>query len=487
MTTVLAIDASADASFQAVTAQLTADGKIRIIEAKRVELPALDGEATEEQKSSSPDLAVDLSDVDEIFATAPIQGSYSASVSLPFNEQKKVETVAPLQLQDTLPFDLDGFTVVTTPTGRAPKGDFRFLTSILPDEVIRRTLALLKRLGLEPRVLTTGASAIAGLARASHPTNEPKARGYLYIAPRTAALVVIRGEELLLLRDFLVNEQGEADFLCSINCTIAKFERDLGERLEPVRILATESATVLAEKILSTRPIRWDISGLLAQLTTPGHPATTMFSARDLHALAVPIGLVAAQLSKPKKGELRLIDFRRGGFAYRHAWRTLRVALSQELFYVLAALLLALGWIVSQVFSSSAAIDQVDGAIRAMVTKALPGESVPVRAENSFLTSKVQDLEEELRGMGSLSALSPLNSLNELVIAIGGGLDLTIESISLGHSRLLLQGTVGDNLSVATLSSALKAKVDRFCEVKVDSKGKVGSRVKVSAEISLCE
>ena len=40
---------------------------------------------------------------------------------------------------------------------------------------------------------------------------------------------MIRGEELLLLRDFLVNEQGEADFLRSVNCTIAKFERDLGE------------------------------------------------------------------------------------------------------------------------------------------------------------------------------------------------------------------------------------------------------------------
>lgn len=487
MTTVLAIDASADASFQAVTAQLTADGKIRIIEAKTLDLPLPEGDTSEEPKPTSPALAVDISEVDEIFATAPVQGSYTAGVSLPFSEQKKVEVVAPLQLQDTLPFDLDGFTVVTTATGRAPRGDFRFLTSILPDEVIRTTLAVLKRIGLEPRVLTTAASAIAGLARASHPGSEPKARGYLYVAPRTAALVVIRGEELLLLRDFLVNEGGEADFLRSINCTVAKIERDLGERMEPLRLLSSDTVAALAEQILTSRPVRWDISGLLTQLTSPGAPATVMLSARELHALAVPLGLVAAQLSKPKKGELRLIDFRRGVFAYRHAWRTLRVALSQELFYIVAALLLALAWIVTQAFTSSAAIDQIDGAIRAMVTKALPGESVPVRAENSYLTSKVQDLEEELRGMGSLSALSPLNSLNELVIAIGSGLDLTIESISIGHSRLLLQGTVGDNLSVATLSSALKAKVDRFCEVKVDSKGKVGSRVKVSAEISLCE
>ncbi len=272
MTTVLAIDASADASFQAVTAQLTADGKIRILEARTLDLQPPEVEAGEEVVPAAVDLAVDITEVDEIFATAPIRGSYSAGVSLPFSEQKKVEIVAPLQLQDTLPFDLDGFTVVTTPTGRAPKGDFRFLTSILPDEVIKKTLSLLKRVGLEPRVLTTGASAIAGLARASHPSTEAKPRAYLYVASQTAALVVIRGEELLLLRDFLLIEHGEADVLRSVNCAIAKLERDLGERLEVMRILATDTVTTLAEQILSSRPTRWDISGLLAQLTTPGGP-----------------------------------------------------------------------------------------------------------------------------------------------------------------------------------------------------------------------
>ena len=496
MTTVLAIDASVSTSVQAVTARLTPDGKIHVVDARQLssrmdsdsglEDGPLDGSDPRHPRSPI-DLAIDLAEIDEIFATTSVEGSYAAGVTLPFNEQKKVEVVAPLQLQDTLPFDLDGFTVVTTPTGKAARGDYRFLTSLLPDEVIRNTLGLLKRLGVEPRVLTTAASAIAGLARASLPNSDSLPRAFLYITPRSAALAVIRGEELVMVRDFILSEQGEADFLRSLNCTIAKLERDLGEHLSTMKVLAADGVFRLAEQLLTVRPERWDISTLignsgLRELTSPA-----ALSARQLLELAVPIGLAAAQLSKPKKGELKLIDFRRGPFAYRHAWRSLRMALSQELFYVIAALMLGIGWVLSQAFASSTAISQVDAAIRSMVTAALPGEGVPVRAENTYLEAKVQELEEELRGMGSLSALSPLNSLNELVLAIGGGLDLTIESISIGHSRLLLQGTVGDNLSVATLSSALKAKADRFCEVKVDSKGKVGSRVKVSAEILLCE
>ena len=486
MTTVLAIDASTGSSAQAVTAQLTNDGKIRILNARQLSL--VEPEVAEEGTPPPPPSAdIELADVDDIFATTPVQGSYAAGVSLPFSEQKKVEIVAPLQLQDTLPFDLDGFTVVTTPTGKATRGDFRFLTSILPDETIRSTLGSLKRLGLEPRVLTTAASAVAGLARASHVAQDQKPCAYLYIARETAALAVIKGDELVLLRDFLITEQGEADALRVVNCTIAKLERDLGESLDSVRVLATEPVIALAQSLLSVRPTRWDISGLLAQLTSVGGAVTAAIPSRDLVQIAIPLGLIAAQLTKSKKGESRLIDFRRGPFAYRRAWRSLGVALSQELFYVVTAVVLGIVWVVSQAVSSSTAIDEVDAAIRSMVTKALPGESVPVRAENSYLSSKVQELEDELRGMGSLSALSPLNSLNELVLALGPNFDLSIESISIGHSRLALQGTVADNQSVATLSTTLKAKGDRFCDVKVDSKGKVGSRVKVSGEIVLCE
>ena len=120
----------------------------------------------------------------------------------------------------------------------------------------------------------------------------------------------------------------------------------------------------------------------------------------------------------------------------------------------------------------------------------MPGEVVPFRREVDFLQRRVEEIETQLRDMGTLSSLSPLDSLKELTAAIDPSLDLQIDSMNIAHSRVSFNGSVIDYPAVGTLSQILKDRKDRFCDVKVDPAARTfgtSSRVKFTAEIRLCD
>ena len=106
-----------------------------------------------------------------------------------------------------------------------------------------------------------------------------------------------------------------------------------------------------------------------------------------------------------------------------------------------------------------------------------------------MIEDRVSELENQLRGLGSLSSLSPLGSLKELSEAINSGLDVNLESLNIGHSRMTFTGSVPDNQAIGRLSGVLEKRADRFCEVKIDPKGKVAgsNRVKFIADLKFCE
>jgi len=123
------------------------------------------------------------------------------------------------------------------------------------------------------------------------------------------------------------------------------------------------------------------------------------------------------------------------------------------------------------------------------------GDIVKGLQENSHwmiaatVEESVSDKEEQLRDLGSLASLSPLNSIRELSSSITKEVDTLLDSVNIANSRILIKGSVPDFPSVGRLESALEANTTQFCSVSVQPKGKKSgtNRINFTVDIKLCE
>lgn len=435
-------------------------------------------------------------DVDAVLALIGTDQVFYSTQELPFDDPKKIEQVAPLQLQDVLPFEVDDFVVDSFVIGRQ-NGEFRVLSSLAPQSAVAETLATLQLLGADPKLITTRASALLPLSRmllglesnsrSDDFLGSSTLVGVLHIEQEHAALLIVRGGEPLLLRDLRWTLGGDTELFRTVGCSIVRAEREHSLSLSRLYVLGAPAMVERAAQKIPRRVTPLDVSQFVLNGTE---------QPLELEQFSWSLGLLASELQRDqphllqrgvKRQPRSLVDFRQGSFAYRRLLRMIGAALQQELFYVLAAVFFGILWIGGEIYSARADLELVESRMKALVAQAMPGESAPYRAEASYIETKVSELEEQLKSMGSLSSLSPLGSLRELVLALGAGIDVTFDTVSIGSSKLTLKGSVADNQSVATLSTLLKARKESFCDVQVDSKGKTGSRVGVTVEIGLCE
>ena len=409
------------------------------------------------------------------------------NITLPFNNPKKIEQAAPLQIQDYVPFDIEDFVLDHLLLGKNSDGSWNVLSSLAPQHEVAETLSRLVNLGIEPKVLSTRASALTALLQLSGETLE-SAVVILECSNRRCSLVLLVDGRLESLREMplLVEKHfGEEryifdpQFVSDINCSIAKLEREHQTRVRMMYLLGPAGFRKQCAEAIPIPVTSLDLSNFV---TTNSEKEIV------LDEISWAIGLLASELVPPNDETIRLIDFRKGQFAYKPAWRNLWNALQTELFPIILAFVFGIGWYASVLYKASNALTSVETRISEIVTGAVSGETVPARREVSYLEGRVTELEEQLRGIGSLSTLSPLESLKELSAAISPNIDVDVEGINISQSGISFRGSVLDNPSLGRLSSALEKHANRFCSVKVDPKGRTpAGRVKYSADIGFCE
>jgi hypothetical protein len=495
MATVLAIQLT-DKETKFLTARAEPGARISVLGVSAV--PIQPADASDEEQSETPSESLSSSafsppgflDETEIDSTLGVIHSskilYNV-LELPFRDKKKIEQVAGYQIQDILPFDLDDFVLDSIVSSETEDKKFRIVSSMLPKEEVARSLELCNSFGTEPRVLTTGAAALASLAEHCSPQNTGLV-AYLDSTSGRVSLAVLCDGAVFHLRDFLppVREQSAEDtaghhqeLLQNIACSLAQASREAERPFNAVCVVGRmEYFNGLREHI----PVPF-LPLDLSRIVVNDSPQDI-----EMNDIAWSLGLVASEINRSRKSDRRLLDFRQGAFAFHRAWQDIWNALQGELFYIILVIMLGIGWYGGKIYSGYAALNDVDEQMSQLIKKVLPQEDVPFHAEVSFLQNKLDSLQDELQGLGSLASLSPLEALNELTIAIGNGMDISLDSVNIGASHMILRGSVGENLLVADLSAALKAHHDHFCDVKVDNKGKTGnSRVGFTAEITLCD
>ncbi len=403
---------------------------------------------------------------------------------LPFANQKKIDQIAPLQLEDGLPFELDEFHFDNRVIQRDEDGQYEVLSTLIPSVLVAQGLSTFAQLGSDPKMLTTKASALLGIAE-HVARSEHQCFAVLEVSSGRASLAVFDDGKLRRLRDLplIPNESHTeiaSELFAQINCTLQRSEKELECALASIYVISdTTFYQQCADSLLY--PVQsLDFENFVHNRTE-----------EDLRIdnLSWAIGLLSLEILGNKNGSGDLVDFRQGTFSYNPAWRNLWNAIQTEFVSISLAVVAAILWFISIVYSTQHELTQVESAIKSLLSTALPEVAVPYRRESNFLEEEIERIEEQLRGMGSLSSLSPLESLNVLSKTIGRDIDISVDAVNIAQSRLSLRGSVLDNPSVGRLSGALEKQESRFCSVKVDPKGRVpgSSRVKFSAEIELCE
>lgn len=422
-------------------------------------------------------------EIDSTLAVAPANFVLYKKLALPFSDQKRIDQVAPLQIQDRVPFEIDSFVVDNKLLGKNDEGSYEVISSLIPGEEVARSLSALKAKGVDPKLLTTKASSLAGLANL-FPDVLEGSYGILDHSPGWFSLLFVIDNQLIRLRDIPLSHDILTDSTIAkvsehIRSSVAEIERTTGVHI-PHLFTSTspDFVSLLNQQLpIEVRPL--DLSSLVSCKTTIETP---------LHELSWAIGLVASELTGGKQSPETFVDFRKGPFSYQPVWRNFWSALKQELYLIILAILFGVSWCIATIYTSHSALQSAETRITEVVSTAVPGEEVPRRREVEFMEEQITELEEQLRGIGSLSSLSPLESLKELSLRINTTIDIEIDSLSIGSSSISFRGSVPDNRAIGTLSGALERAKDRFCVVNVNPKGTgKNSRVTFSAEVKLCD
>lgn len=455
----------------------------------------------------------ELEDFDSVAQIIDTTNLLSGKVPLPFDDPSKVDRILPLQLQDSIPVDIGSFVVdsVRTTTDKSHGKAKEYLALCIQKSRLEPQLNSVRSIGLEPSVSTSRAFGLIGLE-----VILPRISKDFYAliqaeGTNISIAIVLEGKPFLLKDISSLAFQDEKQLFLEIKSLFA-FAETGNKQLEAIYYFGDKRiCDSISNKSLPDRASAFiDSEHLLVEgsVTKLSSSRATNLAGSDINELAssdapltpdtehndsLPADIasalgLAALLHKETRPE-EFINFRKGEYAYKPALGDLIKGFRENSHWLVAAAITGLLYLGGLFYESNQRLSRVETSISELVSEALPGEAIPFRREKLFLEENLTDKEEQLRGLGSLASLSPLDSIRELSVTINKQVDTLIDSLNIANSRILIKGSVPDFPAVGRLESALEANSSRFCTVSVQPKGKKSgtSRISFTADIKLCE
>ena len=410
----------------------------------------------------------------------------SSIISLPFDDKKKIEQVAPVQLQDVLPFDPDGFILNNQVLGKNRDDEFDILSTIIPQTDLLDNIALYNTIGLNPKILTTKASALIPLKTLF--TEELNGTFILLaFSANCCSVVSYINDQLKVCRD-LPFDPNNPSSCNSLSTSI---------RMITAKVLRDETISYQICYTIGSPFDQFQLTNLLGVESKALCFADIFdYSIEDPKALdsyAWAAGLLLYESQKKKSNEI--INFRKGPFAFEPLLEKFIAAIKDEASYFIVTALVLLIWTSGLIYFKNSKLEAINTAITDKISAGLPGEAITPGQETTVLNDKILDLKQQLGTLGSLSSTATIDALKNLSTAIGPSVGIKIDILTISHSKtdaqskLTIDGSVADIPKAGILQEALKKQKQVFCKVDFQSKGQVSgsSRVGFSTTISLCD
>src|SRR5581483_1195849 len=320
-------------------------------------------------------------------------------LALPFADRRRLNQVVPFALEEHLPFAIDDAIVAHARIGRRESNSI-VLAACARREEVRRHLDLMARAGLDPKTVTLGAQALAGLL--AHARNGQK-RPHLMLEvadESTSIILVDEAGGIRALRTIAQRLDLDAPAARTLLATIRQTLLAHAHELHDADI-------VVAGPRAADQAFREELS---ADLDLPVLEfgdfdcSTLIHGAKETTRFAGCLGML---LSEAPVEPLELLNFRQNEFSFRGrikgiaSWR-LPAALAATLAGV-AVLHLLLAIMVN-----ARELHVLDSAIAASVAPAL-GDTDPATAR-ATLQNKLKEMNGRLRLLGgNLAGGSPLD------------------------------------------------------------------------------
>jgi Type IV pilus assembly protein PilM len=400
---------------------------------------------------------------DVVISSLP--GEYVAKrlLALPFTDRRRLQQVVAFALEEHLPFAVDDAVVAFARVGQEATNTLVIAAAVRRD-IVREHLELLERAGLDPKVVTLSALALAGMLARSRNGN---AGAHLVIDIESActSMVLVDSDgtpRAMRTVGYGLDFQGNGVLHApATNAIFAAARQTMlahGEQERPELILAGAAAETPGMRDLAARtlevPVRdigeFDCSTLIQGSAT----IAKRFG-----------GCIAMLLGEAPSRPLELLNFRQAEFAFRGSAGSpapFRVpALLAGVALVAGLLQFSLGIAVSM-----RQLHLLNKQIRRITAPAL-GKGDPATAQ-ARLKFKLADMSNKLRLMGGSSAHdSPLDVLEALSRALPPGLPAEVQTVRIDDAGMKLDGEADSFTTVDQVKTALERQGD-FGQVQLD-------------------
>ncbi|MBI3758928.1 MAG: PilN domain-containing protein [Deltaproteobacteria bacterium] len=420
---------------------------------------------------------------DVVISALPGEFVAKRLLTLPFNDRRRLAQVVPFALEEHLPFPVDDAAVAFARVGRED-GKTLVIAAFARKEDLKNHLDLLARAGLDPKMVTLGTLALAGLlARARNGAGGSHLVVDIDHACTSMVLIDAHGTPRAVRTvgrgahpnngNVALPTPIAAVILGAVRQTLLAHESD---EAPPDLVLTGAAGT--------TSAVRDQIS---SALSVPIHfvdefDYTSFFAGNRTEPISFAPCLAMLLAEAPSR-PLELLNFRQGEFAYAKRtgllgpFRLTAILAGVAIFFALLHFILGIA-------TSARQLHLLNQQIAEVSAPAL-GDKDPSEAQ-AALKQKITEMRKRLHLMGgNLGNGSPLDVLLALSRAIPPGVPVQINDLLIDDSGLKIQGTADSFATVDQVKKALERTRD-FEQIQVEhatagsDPGKVDFRLNVT-------
>ncbi|MGH7931739.1 MAG: type II secretion system protein GspL [Candidatus Binataceae bacterium] len=441
----------------------------------------------QERAGDEPDLAAAIARVvgesgipDIVVSGLPGEFVAKRLLDLPFADGRRLRQVVPFALEEHLPFAVDDAAVAFTRVGRGLTGSL-VLAAFARKDDLKNHLGMLAKAGLDPKTVTLGTLALAGLLAR---VRDGKSGAHLVLDIDHASTSMV-----------LIDAAGTPRALRTIGAGINLRNGNPLPQPAAIAILSAVRQTLLAHAS--------DHEQADLVLTGPAAGAMAVRTA-FADALEVPVrsvgefdystliqgiksepfryaSCVAMLLGEAPSRPLDLLNFRQGEFGFRGgvaALGPLRVpAILAAVVVALMVLHLVLG-----ISIGARKLHLLDREIAAVTAPAL-GDADPAQA-HALLQAKIVDMTKRLHLLGgNLGHGSPLDVLLALSRALPSNLPIQLNDLQMDDTGVKMEGTADSFATVDQVKRAFE-RGNYFRAIQVDHAAAGSDASKVDFRLS---
>ncbi len=401
-------------------------------------------------------------------------------LALPFSDRRRLAQVVPFALEEHLPFPVDDAAVAFARVGREDAKTL-VIAAFARKADVKEHLELLTRAGLDPKVVTLGTLALAGLlARARNGAGGAHLVVDIDHASTSMVLIDARGtpRAVRTVSRGMDPQNGNAALPSPAAAVI------LGAVRQTLLAHGNQEAPdlVLTGAAAATPAVRDQISdGLAVPIHYIDEFDCSSFFAGDRTEPVVFAPCLAMLLAEAPNKPLELLNFRAGEFVFRGRSGTLGPLRLTAGLAAVAIFLALLNFLIG--FSVDARQLHLLNRQIAEVTAPALGDSDPAEAAVA-LKQKIAEMRKRLHLMGgNLGHGSPLDVLLALSRAIPPGLPMQVNDLVVDDSGLKIEGTADSFATVDQVKKAL-GRTPAFGDIHVAHAGAGADSGKIDFQLN---